>query len=170
MLKSRYICGASIITTKKLITAAHCTKLANNVNQLQARVGSSKPDNGGKLVPIRLMDEHPQFNKTSYLDNDIAVLHLFDALEFSATIGAIQLARASSSLPAGAMVTASGFGSTSLGGTRPDSLHYVTMPIVHQQKCIEAYSKINFIINDRMFCAAYMGTGKKDPCQGDSGG
>lgn len=168
----KYICGATIITETKLVTAGHCTFAVPDVRRLQARVGSKYPDEGGQLVSIKFMQEHKEFNKPTGLNNDIAVLLLKEPLQFSATIGPIPLATNSLSLSPGTFVTLSGFGSTTLSGSRADRLYYLSLPIVDQKQCIDAFKghEMNAKITENMICAGFLGTGGKDACKGDSGG
>ena len=66
------------------------------------------------------------------------------------------------------MQIVSGWGRLSSGGTSPDILQEVTVPVVSNATCNSA-SSYNGSINDTMICAGYQ-QGGKDSCQGDSGG
>ena len=70
-------------------------------------------------------------------------------------------------LPAGMMVTAIGWGKLSEKGGVPDILQEVDLPLVSDKDCAKAYP---FTFKaDKEICAGYK-EGKKDACQGDSGG
>lgn len=56
-----------------------------------------------------------------------------------------------------------------VGGAITSILRKVTIPVVDQQKCMQAYDNSN-IITDRMLCGGLLGVGGADACQGDSGG
>ena len=60
----------------------------------------------------------------------------------------------------------SGFGRLSSGGSSPNVLMQVIVPIVSESKCRRAYGSS---IHDSMVCAG-LDDGGKDSCQGDSGG
>jgi hypothetical protein len=62
----------------------------------------------------------------------------------------------------------SGWGTLSSGGSSPDRLQYVEVPIITNAECQDAYRSEN--ITDGMLCAGYLGQGGADSCQGDSGG
>ena len=59
-----------------------------------------------------------------------------------------------------------GFGRLSSGGSAPDVLQQVKVPIVSDSRCRRAYGSS---IHDSMICAG-LDQGGKDSCQGDSGG
>ena len=59
-----------------------------------------------------------------------------------------------------------GFGRLSSGGSSPNRLMQVSVPIVSESKCKRAYGSS---IHASMVCAG-LDRGGKDSCQGDSGG
>ena len=62
----------------------------------------------------------------------------------------------------------SGWGTLSSGGSSPDQLQAVAVPIVSNAEAAAAYGSRN--ITDDMIGAGIIGVGGKDACQGDSGG
>lgn len=127
-------CGGSIVTARKIVTAAHCTFNINNINQLRLRAGSSRHDAGGVLVTAVKIFEHPNFNRPTSLNNDIAVILLRDALPIgSPTIGAISIGNGRP--PTGTVVTVSGYGATQIGVDRPSVLHSASVPVVDPKVC-----------------------------------
>lgn len=60
---SKVFCGGTIISERKILTAAHCLEGKNNVKKLQVRVGSSNPSEGGVLVSVIKIRSHPEYNK-----------------------------------------------------------------------------------------------------------
>lgn len=158
-------CGAVIIHTKYLLTAAHCT-FGLNPKSLSVRVGASHRN---KLTKILLHDciNHPDYNDGNVV-NDISLLILKNELKFNKQVAAIALPQLNEKLPEGTLVTISGWGSN---GTKIEQkeLQYVNVPIVDTKICKEAYSGYANI-EESMLCAGFLNTGGKDSCQGDSGG
>lgn len=163
-------CGGSIITTKKIVTAAHCTYKIKNINRLRLRAGSAQPSAGGVLVSAAKIYENPNFNRPTLLNNDISVILLRETLTFSLAIGSISIGNGRP--PTNAVATVSGFGSTTIDGNRPSVLHSANVMVVDQTVCIQNYQNYpgKARVTDNMLCAGLIGVGGKDACQGDSGG
>ena len=76
-------CGGSILTTDKILTAAHCTVLAHAKNiTVWTRDHDFTKKDGEESHAVCNKTEHPEFGKIKY-DKDIAVLHLCQPLKFS---------------------------------------------------------------------------------------
>lgn len=65
----------------------------------------------------------------------------------------------------GSDAVVSGWGTLTAGGSSPDVLMAVTVPLVSDDECNDDYS--GDVYGDNMICAGESG---KDSCQGDSGG
>lgn len=70
------------------------------------------------------------------------------------------------------IATVSGWGDLSFGGSKPDHLQSVEIPIVDNAVAAAQYDPLlePFDITDNMLAAGNDGTGGQDACQGDSGG
>lgn len=79
----------------------------------------------------------------------------------------VGLPKQNEDIKAGTMCFATGWGTTSEGGSTSSTLRAVGVPIVSQSACQESYGEDD--ITDRMICAG-LKDGGKDSCQGDSGG
>ena len=102
------------------------------------------------------------------VSNDIAILVLEGNADFSSSkIGSIRLPSEGEEYPAGTMCTVSGWGTLSEAGSLSEVLMKVTVPVVSDDKCREAYGQDE--IFDSSLCAGF-DQGGKDHCQGDSGG
>ncbi|KAL5288476.1 betaTry family protein [Megaselia abdita] len=158
-----HFCGGSLVSARTVVTAAHCTAGAN-ANRLQVRLGSTSRSSGGVVVGVSSIRSNENYNSKTYA-NDIAVLILDRAVEFTDAIQPISLASVD---PApGSLAVVTGWGSLKEGGfTLPTTLQEVLVDIISRTSCQQSYGK-SYEINSSMICAAAPG---KDACQGDSGG
>merc|ERR1719315_145240 len=102
------------------------------------------------------------------IENDICLLELESQADFSSSvIGSISLPSSMEEYPAGTDCTVSGWGTTSEGGSLGKTLMKVTVPVLSDDDCRDAYGVSE--IADSMICAG-LEQGGKDSCQGDSGG
>ncbi|XP_045520032.1 chymotrypsin-1-like [Pieris brassicae] len=87
-------CGASIITERHLLTAAHCIDAAFSggslSSSLRATVGTNRWNHGGVHYAIARNITHPNFVPTT-VKNDIAILITRDAIHFTDTISPVTL-------------------------------------------------------------------------------
>lgn len=106
------------------------------------------------------------------MNNDISVIILNESLVFGPTVGGILLGSEAMTLPVGALVSVSGYGSTSKESEKPEKLQSVSVPIVDYEICKKAYKSYPGTgkLTTNMVCAGFYGTGMKDACKGDSGG
>jgi secreted trypsin-like serine protease len=110
---------------------------------------------------------HPNYNPYS-LDNDVALLKLSSPATLNTRVETVPLLVSPTQDAQAAPGTAAwvtGWGTTAFGGSTSNVLLEVSVPIVTNQTCSQAY----WGITDNMICAGYE-EGGKDACQGDSGG
>jgi len=157
---SSHICGASIVSTRTVVTAAHCV---DGSTSMAIRYNSLNHGSGGTLVASSKVTKHASYSSNT-IDYDVATVQLASALTLGQTnAAAVALATAE---PTTGTVRAAGWGTTSSGGsTLPAALLQVDVPIVSRSTCQSAYGTSS--ITARMICAGQTG---KDSCQGDSGG
>merc|ERR1711973_44488 len=165
-----HFCGASVYDENTIITAAHCVagEDFDNPDKLEIVAGEQTlhdSDGDGTeqrrtVTKIISNEDYGSFKTT----NDIALLKIDSSLDFSSSaVQPIELPASGESFTGSCIV--SGWGTTSSGGSSPDVLRYVSVPLVSDEDCRAAYGDNNIL--DSMLCA---GEGGKDSCQGDSGG
>ncbi|CAL4151165.1 unnamed protein product, partial [Meganyctiphanes norvegica] len=167
---TQVFCGASVIGTKHVLTAAHCTQAVEDYGiSYQVLTGAHGLTNAASSQLIFDADEyiqHSGYDSTTY-DNDISIIVLSNAIDFtSSEIRPICLPDSDADAYDSVTATVSGWGTTSSGGSQPDVLMEVDVPTMSNSKCQSSYGSS---ITDNMLCAGY-DAGEKDSCQGDSGG
>jgi secreted trypsin-like serine protease len=163
---NRHICGGSISSANKIVTAAHCCEVGNAASFSIVAGDHSLSSNDGTEQEVRVtqVNIHPEYNSFD-LSSDICVLTLSSNLNLAGeSAKAIELADSNDQPTGDSVIT--GWGTTSEGGASSDILRKVTVPIITNAKCQEAYGSD---VVDSMICAG-LDQGGKDSCQGDSGG
>ncbi|KAG8187277.1 hypothetical protein JTE90_019166 [Oedothorax gibbosus] len=171
-------CGGALVTTRHVITAAHCVvsgrgSATMNPRQLRVRLGAhdlrlnSEPD--AIEVGVDAVRRHEQFDPRTY-KNDITVLRLSRPVRFTDKIQPVCLPYDSLRTDdlTSKTSTVTGFGTTSFNGAASDVLMEVSFDITDQEECRRAYER-ELNITDVYLCAG-TADGSKDSCQGDSGG
>lgn len=77
------VCGASLLSSNRLVTAAHCWfDGTNQAWRYTVVLGSVLLFTGGVRVETRDVVTHPEWNP-SYIQNDVAVIKLTESVSFS---------------------------------------------------------------------------------------
>jgi len=160
-------CGASLISNKEVLTAAHCTATgaANYVVLGEHNVNNA--NDGQKIVRVCGRADHPNYNSRTE-DNDFSVLTLCESVAFTNDIRPVCLPTNTGNSYSNVQSVVSGWGTLSSGGSQPSTLREVTVQTMSNAQCTgssTAYSSND--ITSNMLCASAPG---KDSCQGDSGG
>ncbi|XP_030622033.1 ST14 transmembrane serine protease matriptase a [Chanos chanos] len=169
---SAHVCGASIISNKWLVTAAHCVQDAGQHKLSQANawdvylgLHSQKVKTKAEKRGLKRIVPHPQYNDFTF-DFDIALMELDRPVDFSDTISPVCMPAATHVFPAGKSVTITGWGATREGGYGADVLQKADVRIINTTVC---NTLMGGQITSRMLCAGVL-SGGVDACQGDSGG
>ncbi|XP_012156805.2 serine protease snake-like [Ceratitis capitata] len=160
-----YGCGGALISSRHVLTAAHCLYHSNEKPIVVRPGGYDLDDKEAKDIDIERIYEHPGYNHPdSY--NDIAIILLKepynpDNVENAepACVWAQPLYRAN--------VTAIGYGNTKFAGLSSPNLMKAELKTIPNQECAKYYEQDNIIYSQ--LCANDP-VRKGDTCQGDSGG
>ncbi|XP_057369717.1 trypsin eta-like [Daphnia carinata] len=169
-------CGGSILDANVIIDAAHCVR-NTNVDVMRVVAGEHSLSQVSGLEQNRNVVRytmHENYNAQTF-ENDIALIFLDAPLDLSVpSAQPVNLPPPTSELdpPAGTIVTVSGWGTTSSGGSISDNLRSVDVPVVDDATCDAAYGGTaqRPQILPSMLCAGDISDGGIDSCQGDSGG
>ncbi|CAG9798560.1 unnamed protein product [Chironomus riparius] len=159
-----FICGASIISTKYLLSAAHCVQ--EYKNKLSVRVGSNYAYKDGEVFQVEKATSYPFFN-TVTLNNDFAILKLVGEIKLQKGVKEIiALPENNQKIENNINVYVTGYGMTKMNGKADNKLRGVLVPIVPQNICRNSYP---IMITNNMVCAGFK-EGGKDSCSNFLGG
>ncbi|XP_030554491.1 trypsin alpha-like [Drosophila novamexicana] len=160
-----HICGGSIISSKTIITAAHCV-LYIPAFLLQVRAGSKYWNRGGQLLHVAQVKRHPNYG-TNPTKNDIAIVRLDQRLNYTRNSYRIRLAKETPKR--GTVASVSGWGLQNENATVGSrNLQMATLRIIDRRTCqMSKYAILGKKVYKGMICAT---SSARDACQGDSGG
>lgn len=159
-------CGASMLTERHLVTAAHCLK-NKTASMLSVNVGdynlSSSDDAQNVVRNVLRFIQHEEYVISTY-DNDIAVLTLVEPVPWE-SLTTVVLPPVNSDLAQDTTVCVMGWGRLQYEGAKPTTLQKLCMPSVNRTEC---QRPLTHKVNTNMICAG--GREGQDACVGDSGG
>ncbi|CAF4855942.1 unnamed protein product [Pieris macdunnoughi] len=167
--EGRGMCGGSLVSETKVLTAAHCWYDGKNqASKLTVVLGSVYLFKGGIRLETTDVQTHPHWSPL-LIRNDIAMVTLPQKVALSDTVAPIALpseVQAGETF-VGAFAVASGYGITSNDEkvTTNQSLNHVRLRVITRAVCSMAFP---FIIQESHLCTS--GVGGVSTCGGDSGG
>jgi secreted trypsin-like serine protease len=175
-------CGASLVSQKLLITAAHCVHPKGQIEPFKAEnsifvFGNEINDLTERFNDLSLAKEliiHPKWNSdpsTTY-EYDIAIVVLSNnIIDFNKFIRPICLWTKTNDYSdmIGKVGTVAGWGKTEFDAVNTEGALYSISPVVKSKVCLDSNIEFAKIMSDKSFCAGEKGR-DSGPCNGDSGG
>jgi secreted trypsin-like serine protease len=156
-------CGGSLIASRYVLTAAHCT-INTNRGQWTVRLGSKRWDRGGVTRKVDRITEYPNYNRRT-LYGDLSVLTLSRPVSYR-PVDVVPSGTHYVTDPAANKAYIAGWGALrDRSGPYPRKLHSTWVWLLQDRFCNQG--QVGGFNGNVDVCAGAQG---KDTCAGDSGG
>uniref|UniRef100_A0A182K7B6 Peptidase S1 domain-containing protein n=1 Tax=Anopheles christyi TaxID=43041 RepID=A0A182K7B6_9DIPT len=177
----RYCCNGALIDAKAILTTAHCvTRCGRQAAEIVARFGDWNMSSTVEMpipweeVGVRSVHQHPSFFPSSLINN-IAVLELNHAVQYSATVQPVCLPTSEPSLRSRENMIATGWGALLEQNVPPTQiLKRLDLQHVELGICRDELKRVQqpygFTLHSSFVCATTNHADQERPCDGDAGG
>ncbi|XP_046879507.1 suppressor of tumorigenicity 14 protein homolog [Hypomesus transpacificus] len=168
-----HVCGATLVGSRWLVSAAHCFQDSDAIKYSDARswrayMGMRVMNTGSNAAVTRLIRRiflHTQYDQFTS-DYDIALLELSAPIIFSELVQPVCVPAPSHAFTTGTTCFVTGWGVLMEDGELASLLQEASVKIINRNTCNKLYDDA---VTPRMLCAGNL-QGGVDACQGDSGG
>lgn len=158
---NRHVCGASILSVRRALTATHCY---DEDETYTVTAGSANKNHYfSNNINVTKFITHPDYNNETF-NADIAVLWLERDLVFGPTVRPIRLPNKDEFIEIGTKVKVAGWGETS-DGNLSRKLKMIELIIIDNEECDDFFLDVY----NNMLCAGSLEC-IQDTMSGDSGG
>ncbi|XP_059622972.1 trypsin alpha-3-like [Phlebotomus argentipes] len=160
-----HFCGATIIGTRTVLSAAHCT-VGRGVGAVRVVVGTHLRLSGGVSHAVNRIVNHPSYNANT-IAFDVSIVQTSATFTFNNNVR--QWGIGSAHVGGGVTAVVSGWGQTSHPGSLPNALQWASLTVLTNAQCRNGHTANNAqLVFDHKICT-FTRTGQ-GICMGDSGG